>query len=113
MLGRMQGVAVCYLGMVCGLFMIASLVMYRRLAVMFGRMFVMFGRLLVMMVNIAHDALPGFRHIGCSTIARANDADATLLFRQADMRRAGAMNATCCNACRSASMAPVQSPNRC
>ena len=59
MLGGMQGMTVRDLGMMGGLFVIAGLVMHRRLAMMLGRMLVVFSRLLVMMVNIAHDALPG------------------------------------------------------
>ena len=113
MLRRMQSVTVRNLGMMGGLLGTSRLVMLCRLAVMLGCMLLVIGCLLVVFVDIvaAHDALPGLARIGLSTIARANDAPATLLFRHADIRHVGGKNAAWCNSCRSASTAPVQSPN--
>lgn len=113
MLRRMQSMTMRDLGMMGGLLGITGLMMLCRLAVMRGCMLVVIGCLLVVFVDIvaAHDALPGLARIGLSTIARANDAPATLLFRHADIRHVGGKNAAWCNSCRSASTAPVQSPN--
>jgi len=72
MFGRMQRMAMCDLGMVCGLFVIAGLVMLRSFAMVFGSVLVVMRGLVVMFVNLVtvNRWLPGCRIILASEHCR-------------------------------------------